>query len=84
MAQHILIFPRKSGRLLGGFLLHLFRRQVVDGGMDTWPIVVAFDVLKQVPFGLLLGCVVFVMNELGFERVEKAFHRSVIPTVTLA
>lgn len=52
--------------------------------MDTLAIIEAFGVLKQVPFSILLGWVVFVVNEFGFEGVEEAFHSSIIPAIALA
>ena len=70
--------------MLGGFLLHLLRREVTEGRVDTLPIVEAFDVLKQVSFCLLLSCVVFVMNKLSFERVEKTFHGGIVLAIALA
>ncbi len=51
--------------------------------MDGLAIAEAFDVLKQVLF-CLSGCVGTVMNQLGFERVEKAFHRRIVPAIAFA
>lgn len=84
MAELTVILRRKNGQLLGGFLLHLLWREIAESGMEALPIVEAFDVLKQVSFRVLLGCIVFVMNKLDLQRVEKAFHGGVIPTVTFA
>jgi hypothetical protein len=66
-----MIFPQKSGRLSGSFLLHLRWRKVVESRVDALVIVEAFDVLKQVPFCRLSSFIVAVMNKSGFERVEK-------------
>jgi hypothetical protein len=57
-----MILLRKSGRLLGGFLLHLLWGEITESGVDTLAIVEAFDVLKQVSFCILLGCVIFMMK----------------------
>src|ERR1700739_1025642 len=47
-------------------------------------IVEAFDVRKDIPLGFLTCCIMLVMDEFGFERVEEALHRSVVIAIGLA
>ena len=49
--------------------------------MDALLIVEAFDVLEQVSFGLLSGCAMALMNQLGFERMKEAFCRGIVGAV---
>ena len=41
-------------------------------------IVKALDVSKNITSGFLTCCIMLVMDEFGFERVEEALHRSVV------
>src|SRR5260370_28813898 len=46
--------------------------------MATRSIVKALDVGKDITSGFLTCCIMLVMDEFGFERVEEALHRSVV------
>ena len=52
--------------------------------MATGSVVEALDVGKDITSGFLPCCVMPVMDELGFERVEEAFHRGIVIAVSLA
>ena len=49
--------------------------------MTACSIIEAFDVGKDIAFGLVASCVFLVMDLLGFERVEEAFHRCIVVAV---
>src|SRR5207248_9228276 len=49
-----------------------------DGRVATRSIIKAFDVSKDITSGFLTCCIMLVMDEFGFERVEEALHRSVV------
>src|SRR3954454_13183603 len=76
--------PPKKWTGLNCFLLHLDRAGVADGGMAPGSIVVAFDVGKDIAFGLFLGGVVLMMNEFCLQGVEEALHRGVVIAIGLA
>src|SRR6478736_8757131 len=44
--------------------------------MATRSIVEAFDVSKDVAAGFITSCILLVMDEFGFERMEEALHRT--------
>ena len=50
----------------------------------TSSIVEAFDVGKDIAFGVIPCCILPVMDELGFERVEEALHWGIVVAVGLA
>ena len=52
-----------------------------DSRMFSLPIVIRFDVLKDSMFGDAPSRVPFSVNEFDFQRVKKAFHRSIVITV---
>jgi transposase InsO family protein len=52
--------------------------------VTTSSVVEAFDVGKDVTFGFLSCCILTVMDEFGFERVEEALHRGIVVAVGLA
>src|SRR4051812_8484511 len=52
--------------------------------MATGSIVVTFDVGKDIAFGLLACCILAMMDELSFERVEEAFHRGIVVAIGFA
>src|SRR6266478_6294111 len=47
-------------------------------------IVEAFDIGKDITCGFLSCCIMPVMDELGFERVEEALHRGVVIAIAFA
>ena len=47
-------------------------------------IIESFDVSKDITSGFLTCCIMLVMDEFGFERVEEALHRSVVIAIGLA
>src|SRR5450432_3460533 len=49
--------------------------------MTACSVIEAFDVGKDIAFGLLASCVLLVMDLLGFEGVEEAFHRCIVVAV---
>src|SRR6266700_6752720 len=51
--------------------------------MATDTIIEALDISKDVTFGFLSCCIVTVMDELGFERMEEALHRGIVVAVAL-
>ena len=52
--------------------------------MASLAIVKDFDEFENVVPGFVAGQVVAMIDQLGFQCVEKAFHRRVIPAVSLA
>ena len=46
--------------------------------MATRSIVKALDVGKDITSGFLTCCIMLVMDEFGFKRVEETLHRSVV------
>jgi len=82
--QPVLIFPQKKWTGLSCFSLHLDRADIADGGVATGSVVVSFDVDKDIAFGFFSCRILTVMDELGFERVEEAFHRRIVVAVGLA
>jgi hypothetical protein len=57
-------------------LAHLDRAEISDGRVATRSIVKDLDVSKDITPGLLTCCIVLVMDEFSFERVEEALHRA--------
>ena len=49
--------------------------------MTTCSIIEAFEVGKDIAFGLVAIRVFLVMDLFGFERVEEAFHRCIVVAV---
>jgi hypothetical protein len=47
-------------------------------------VVEALDVGKDIASGFCACCILSVMDPLGFERVEEAFHRCIVVAVALA
>jgi hypothetical protein len=60
---------------LRGLKLCLFGGDVPEGGVEPLTVVVSFDIGEQVTLGRLAGRIGGVVNQLGFEGVEPAFHR---------
>ena len=52
--------------------------------MDPLTIVVSFDVGEQVMPGSIPGWITSLVHEFGFDRAKAAFHRGVVPTISLA
>ena len=52
--------------------------------MKTLSIVVDFDEFKQLATSLSTGLEAGVLNKLGFERAEEAFHRGIVEAVSLS
>ena len=52
-----------------------------DSRMFSLPIVIRFDVLKDSMYSDASSGVAFAVNELDFQRVEKALHRSIVIAV---
>ena len=76
--------PRKSRHRLRVFGFCLLWGDVTDGGVDAPPIVIAFDIGKQVaPRAIAIG-VFAVVNQLGFQSAKEALHRRIVPAVSLA
>src|SRR5215831_16924151 len=76
--------PGKVDTGLCGICLCLLWGDVADGGVDSPPIVIAFDIGKQVaPRAIAIG-VFAVVNQLGFQSAKKALHRRIVPAVCLA
>src|SRR5882724_3770398 len=66
------------------FRLCLLWGDVADGGVDTPPIVIAFDIGEQVaPRGIAIG-VFAVVDQLGFQSAKETFHWRIVPAVCLA
>src|SRR5512132_3151630 len=72
------MFPRKVDTGLRGLKLCLFGGDVPEGGVEPLTVVVSFDIGEQVSLGRLAGRIGGVVNQLGFERVEPAFHRRIV------
>ena len=64
--------------------LCLFGGDIPEGGMDPLTIVVSFDVGEQVMPGSIPGWITSLVHEFGFDRAKAAFHRGVVPTISLA
>jgi len=58
--------------------------EIAQGRMASLAIVEDFDEFENVVPGFVAGLVVAMMHQLGFQCVEKTFHRRIIPTVSLA
>ena len=68
---------------LSGLALCLFGGDIPEGGMEPLAIVVSFDVDEQVVPGGIPGWVASLVHEFGFQSAEAAFHRCVVPTISL-
>ena len=68
---------------LSGLALCLFGGDIPEGGMEPLTIVVSFDVGEQVVPGGIPGFVASLVHEFGFQSAEAAFHRCVVPTISL-
>ena len=51
--------------------------------MDPLTIVVSFDVGEQVMPGSIPGWITSLVHEFGFDRAKAAFHRGIVPTISL-
>jgi hypothetical protein len=51
--------------------------------MKPLTIVISFDVNEQIVPGSLPGRVASLMHEFGFDRAKAAFHRGIVPTISL-
>ena len=51
--------------------------------MEPLTIVVSFDVGEQVVSGGIPGWVASLVHEFGFQSAEAAFHRCIVPTISL-
>ena len=60
------------------------RPDVADGRMATDTVMEVFDIGKEVAIWPLSCCIVTVMDELDFERIEEALHRGIVVAVALA
>src|SRR3984893_15543391 len=76
--------PPEKWTGLSCFYLHLDRADIADGGVTTSSVVEALDVGKDITCGFCPCCIMPVMDELGFERVEEALHRGIVIAVCLA
>jgi len=56
---------------------------IADRRVATGSVVEALDVDKDITCCLCPCCVIPVMDELGFERVEEALHRGIVVAVAL-
>src|SRR5512132_192020 len=74
------MFPRKSGHRVTRPEALPFGGDVPEGGEEPLTVVVSFDIGEQVSLGRLAGRIGGVVNQLGFERVEPAFHRRIVPS----
>ncbi len=52
--------------------------------MEAVGVVEAFDVDEQASPGLFFGGMDAVMDAFGFERVEEALHRCILPAIAFA
>jgi len=57
---------------------------VVQGRVTTLRIVEQLDIAEDARPGFIKATVLLERRPLGLQRVIKAFHRGVVPTVTLA
>ena len=84
-----------SGRLLEGpdlppmdgvkLLLAPFRRaDIADRRVKTDSIIEAFDVCEDISYGFCPGCISSMVDELCFQRVEKALHRGIVVAIAPA
>src|SRR3954452_19768507 len=64
--------------------LELGRAEIAQGRVPPLAIVENLNVLENVSPGFVAGQVVAMIDQLGFQCVEEAFHRRVIPAVSLA
>ena len=79
-----MIFHRKNGhRLVRPGALPV-RGEVAEGGVEPLAIIISFDVGEQVPLGGFTGRVGSVMDELGLQGMEPAFHGCVVPAIALS
>jgi hypothetical protein len=82
-AVGLVIFPRKSGQVKRRLTPFRSGRYIRSRNGDG-SIVEALDEGKDIALGFGAGLVVAVMDELGLEGVEEAFHRCVVVAVGLA
>src|SRR5215204_1414210 len=52
--------------------------EISNGRVATRSIAEALNVSKDITPGLLTCCIILVMHQFGFERMEEALHRSVV------
>jgi hypothetical protein len=76
-------FLRFCGHGSSGLALCLFGGDIPKGGMKPLTIVISFDVSEQIVPGSLLVRVASLMHEFGFDRAKAAFHRGIVPTISL-
>jgi hypothetical protein len=51
--------------------------------MEPPTIVISFDVSEQVMPGSFPGWITRLMHEFDFDRAKAAFHRGIVPTISL-
>ena len=51
--------------------------------MEPLTIVISFDVGEQVVSRSIPGWIASLVHKLGFDRAKAAFHRGVVPTISL-
>src|SRR4051812_12800974 len=64
--------------------LELGGAEIAQGRVPSLAIVENLNVLENVAPGFIAGQVVAMMHQFGLQGVEKAFHWSIIPAVSLA
>jgi hypothetical protein len=69
---------------LSGSAFCLFGRDIPENGMEPLTIVVSFDVDEQIVPGGILVWVASLMHEFSFQSAEAAFHRCIIPAISLS
>jgi len=69
---------------LCGLELCLFGGDLPEDGVQPLTVIISFDIGEQVASGGLAANVMRLVDEFGFQGMEPALHRRIIPAIALS